>query len=127
MEDCSDTEVNNKTRYIRFKPNSISDSSESERRETEEATGGETTADDSAVEQIFLETTVWVRNILKIVERERNHMIACSASLIIKHDPSRDLDSKSPLAITTYRRQNFTNTRELHLNIICAIIMAIST
>lgn len=59
MDENDDVEVNNKTRYIRFKPHSIiSDSGDSERRESEEATGGETKNDDLASEQIFLETTV---------------------------------------------------------------------
>jgi hypothetical protein len=57
MDACN--EVDYKTRYIKFKHNtSVAESGDSEQGEIEEATGGETTADEAVVEQIFLETTV---------------------------------------------------------------------
>lgn len=61
MSECDEVlEVNNKSRYIKFKHNSsIGESGESEEQgEVEEATGGETAVDENAAEQIFLETTV---------------------------------------------------------------------
>jgi hypothetical protein len=54
MLECHELEVNGVSHYIKFKHNeSIGESGESEQGESEEATGGET-----AAEQIFLETTV---------------------------------------------------------------------
>lgn len=55
MSECSDLDC--KTRYIKFKHHtSIAESGDSEQGEIE-ATGG-ATADENDVEQIFLETTV---------------------------------------------------------------------
>jgi hypothetical protein len=57
MSECSDLDV--KTRYIKFKHHtSIAESGDSEQGEIDGATGGEATADENDVEQIFLETTV---------------------------------------------------------------------
>jgi hypothetical protein len=55
MEHCNDFDTNQKTKYIKFKPNaSTGESGESEEQgENEEATGGP-----AEEEQIFLETTV---------------------------------------------------------------------
>ena len=59
MVECDENEVVNKTRYVKIKQNSCTaDSGESEPCEFEEATGGETTCDETGEEQIFLETTV---------------------------------------------------------------------
>lgn len=59
MDNCSDIEVNNKTRYVKVKQNSkAADSIESEGAESEEATGGEASNDETVAVQIFLETTV---------------------------------------------------------------------
>lgn len=60
MSECSDiVELIGKTRYIRLKQNpSLVESGDSEQHETEEATGGLETADETVGEPIFLETTV---------------------------------------------------------------------
>lgn len=77
MDDSNDIEVNNKTRYIRFTPNSnAADSIESERRESEEATGGEPPAGETVAEQIFLETTVWIEN-SKNNRQQKKHATFC--------------------------------------------------
>lgn len=102
MSEPRDDEVNNKTRYIKFKHNSsIGESADSEQGESEEATGGETASDETAVEQIFLETTVW------IVKNSKNRrtpstqtiIAALSTFLIIIHDPSSDLELNLLIAI----------------------------
>lgn len=59
MAECGEVEAVSKTRYVKVKQNSCTaDSGELEKCESEEATGGETTTDETVEEPIFLETTV---------------------------------------------------------------------
>lgn len=59
MAECEEVEAVSKTRYVKIKQNSCAaDSGESEKCESEGATGGGTTTDDIVEEPIFLETTV---------------------------------------------------------------------
>lgn len=59
MSECGETEAVSKTRYVKVKQKSCTaDSGELEKSESEEATGGEATADETVEEPIFLETTV---------------------------------------------------------------------
>lgn len=59
MAECGEVEAVSKTRYVKVKQNSYTaDSGELEKCESEEATGGETTTDETVEEPIFLETTV---------------------------------------------------------------------
>lgn len=56
MAECEEVEAVSKTRYVKIKQNSCT--ADSEKCESEEATGGETTTDEIVEEPIFLETTV---------------------------------------------------------------------